>query len=218
MIRRVKAAVTNTKFWMVAAALSALFALATAIFAITTNVDIPLTRGVAAISGKELRLSPVSKRELQGIVNKEEMVVAISAVSVSLAKNTRVPTFFYSDVPEFARIYDNFITNQKEPIRTYSDDKRYNNRVTTILNGNFDCREFKETLAKKFYPEAEHIAPWLCSMAVPPGFDPSGDFVGWLVFYLNQEPSTQDQKRLARIAVDASTAIYRRDMTTQPRE
>jgi hypothetical protein len=203
-------------FWMVCASFSALFAVGIAVFVISKDTDIPAPKKAASISGKVITLTDASKRDLIDTVNTERLIVATTVVTVDLIKNTRVPAFFYSEIPEMQTIWNAFAARGFKGIRVY-DTKEigFNRTITNIINGNLDCKEFRNTIAITLYPDAEKYAPWMCTISIPPGFDSSGDFVGLLALYLSREPSFQEKKYLAKISVDISRMIYNRDVLLQ---
>jgi hypothetical protein len=212
------AATNQTKLWMLAALLSGLFAMLVASFAIYENIGSKEpTKKAASISGKQIVLSEATKRELQNIVNSEDIIVGTTVVTVDLIKNRRIPTYFYSRNADMQLIWNKFAAGGFGGITAFDvGSAKFNDRITNIMNGNFDCRLFKNTIAMQLYPEAEKYGPWLCSMSIPASFDNSGDFVGFVALYLTHEPTDQEKKHLAKLSVDAATIIYHRDVLLQP--
>jgi hypothetical protein len=164
------------------------------------------------ISSKVLKISPRSERMLTDYMKTKSLIVAISTVDADLAKNERRTTFLTSQNVEFQQIWDSYILRREPSPALFTKEPDQNDRIANLLNGNLDCREFKRTINMGFIPEAEKIAPWICSISVPPGFDGSGDFVGFINFFLTRELSDREKKRLSVDAVDISTAIYNQDL------
>lgn len=166
----------------------------------------------AAISGKFLNISIRSKNDLVTFMKKEEAVIGVGTVSISLATNRRTSTFFQSENAGFQAAWEK---NQSTRVRlpeVFSNKPYFNTRITKIINGNFECRKTADTLIATQYP-AHDFAPIVCSISVPPGFDDSGDFVGYINFFLNGEPTDSEKARLAKEAVLLSSQIYRRDIS-----
>jgi len=165
------------------------------------------------ITGKVLSLSDESRAEIQRFVKREALVVAVAAVRASLSKNERYTEYFFADDAGLQAVWDEYLTRRiAAPLPVFASAPSNNDRMANVLNGAFDCRPFKDTVSYQLFPAADKYAPWLCTVSVPPGFDGSGDFTGFLTFYLKKEPTEGDKKSLAVIASELAAAIYRRDV------
>lgn len=217
--RIIKHAKDNPNIWKglaIAAAVSAAIGIGLVFFHDEKERD--PKKSPAAISGRELTLSEQSKVLLRQIVNAEPLVVAAASVRASLIKNERQITFLYTENPKFQAIWGEYLAHADKialplfrptvPIQ--------NDRIANVLNGNFDCRRFSLTINYELFPAADAITPWLCTISVPPGFDRSGDFTGFLTFFLTREPSDQEKKNLALKSGVISTYIYRHDVESAP--
>jgi hypothetical protein len=168
-------------------------------------------RPAATITGKYLSPSFQSKAELIAFMKREENIVGLSVVSISLVTNERNVTFFESEIPAFTAAWDKYLATRTSIPPVFTQNYYQNTRITEIINGNFECRLTKATLIGTLYP-ADKYAPWVCSIAVPPAFDDSGDFLGYLNFFLKGPISDSEKARLAKEAIILSNNIYRRDI------
>jgi len=165
----------------------------------------------ATISGKNLVLSSKSKAELIAFMKREENVVGISTVSISLFTNERRVTFLSSEIPAFSAAWNKYLATRTSIPSVFTQNYYQNTRITEIINGNFECRLTRVTVIGTLYP-ADKYAPWVCSIAVPPAFDDSGDFVGYIDIFLKGPISDSERARLAKEAIILSNSVYHRDI------
>lgn len=199
--------------WKKLAIAVSIFAVAAATLAVFNHmhrVEIE-SRPAAVISNKQFIVSPESKRDLVEFLKDEPSVIAISTISISLISNQRDATFFQSEEVGLQKEWETYRAGRTSIPFAFSDDSKSNLRMAKIINGNFECRKTAETAIPQFY-HAEKYAPITCSISVPPGFDKSADFVGYINFFISaQEMTDSEQARLAKRAVDLSSKIYERD-------
>jgi len=172
--------------------------------------DVPVKS--VAITGTPLELSTESASDLIAFAKNHSNIVGVSAVTVNLAKNSVHTTYFKGLTPQMESMWNNYESHRASAPAAYASTATLNARITSLINGNFVCSKFEDTLNYKFFPDAIAFSPWICSIAVPPGFDKSGDFVGYVNFFLAQPPADRDQKALAGDAVILASTIYKRDI------
>jgi hypothetical protein len=165
------------------------------------------------ISNTKFQISDRSKDALVEYMREEPLIVGVAAVEVDLAKNTRRTVFFQASLSALQRVWDDYLTRRAPPPAVFSASSpaQQNERMAHVINGNFDCRPFRDTVGFKYYPEAENFAPWICSISVPPGFT-GGDFSGFITFYLTREPEDAEMKKMTKNAIELSALIHRRDI------
>jgi hypothetical protein len=170
-------------------------------------------KSAASLSGKFLSISSISKNELVEMMTRESAVVGISVVSISLISNRRQTTFFESELAGLRLEWERYMATRDSIPPVFTDNAVMNSRITAIINGKFECRNTRDTQIQLQF-NAGKYAPTVCSIAVPPGFDSSGDFVGYINFFINEEILSDSEKaRLAKEAVLISTKIYHRDIS-----
>lgn len=204
----------NEGAWRVAATVLSLIALCFAAYVWLSYKERQAAEALpaAAISGKQLVISAESKAQLIALMNKEDLVVGISVVSISLSSNRRTVTFFDSKDMEFKEEYNKYRAKRLADPNVFTQNPTQNSRITSILNGNFECRPTAETVIASRYP-ADKYAPLVCSMSVPPGFDDSRDFVGYInIFIRSENIQDSDRGRLSARTIAISRDIYHRDL------
>ncbi len=204
----------DEKFWKRAAIALLIFAGAITAFVVKSGYDqvVVSHKPAAALSGKYLVLSVKSKDELVAFMNKEKGVVAVSTIAISLITNKRHATFFATKDAGMESIWLDYMARRNSNPAVFTEAESYNSRITSIINGNFECRPTNETIVANLFA-AEKYAPVVCSISVPAGFDDSGDFVGYINFFMKEELNDYDKARITKDAIVLSTNIYKRDIS-----
>lgn len=215
MPKRILKKIKNNLSWQIATGILVLVSLAGISLVINEHNHrgqiAAMTR--PAITGIPLKLSTTSQDELIEFGKSHpEVVVAVASVSVNLATNDRHTTFFYGVKPEMQTMWNMYVTHRAHQVSVYASEPDQNSRMTRIINGGLDCVPFNQTLNYKYYPEAGEWTKWLCSIAVPAGFDNSGDFVGFINIFMSRQPTDQEQKLFSKEATEISADIYKRDI------
>jgi len=204
----------NPKLWRAITFASFIAAVLAVGFAFFQHHSLSPTERTGQITDKELVLSAKSESDLWKTVEKDPLILGIQIVSISLAKNQRHTIFFKADVPGLQAAWDEYNSRRfslRPPVFAASEPGQ-NDRIAKIINGDFDCRPYYDTLTFKFVPQIADFASWVCTTSVPPSFDKSGDFNGILTIYLPREPSDVEKKNLAKTTVELSHDIFRRDV------
>lgn len=210
-MKRVIAMAKDVKFWLKGAVISLVV---TAIIALMTWQRVETVVGVkhkTAISGQMLTISIESEKEITKFLQSSGDIVAVSAVSASLSKNIRRTIFFKTENAELQQIWDSYMTRRQSRVNVFAAEIR-NDRIINVINGEFDCRPFSETIGFKLYPSANKMVNSICSISIPAGFDKSGDFVGFVNIFLNKGMTIAERNKLAQRAIILSNNIYRREI------
>lgn len=188
---------------------SGLAALAAISFAVFRHYQLSnVSPVIGNITGVPLVPSTASKNELIKFMNKEELIIAVGAVSISLVKNQLRVEFFQSELPEVQQLWEDYKAKGIPITPAFSTVPETNVQLAQIINGDFGCHLFKSTA----YAVLEEKGPWMCSMTVPPGLHSSGDLIGFISFHLTREPTPEEKARLAEEVAAISQSIYTRDL------
>jgi hypothetical protein len=205
--------------WVTTALVAALVAVCSVLFAVYHEKIMPQPFVKAPyISGRLLGdVSDRSQVQLQKFLKDEEKIIGISVIQANLVKNRRTTVYFISDSPALQAAWDEYITKRQDPPALFKQDSpEMNTRVVDIFNGSFICVKFTETVSYAYWPKGAEAAPWICTVPVPPGFDGSGDFTGYINFFFSTKPTENDQRRISKAAAEISKDIYKRDVENSP--
>lgn len=214
------AAITKTEgYWKMMAIMSSLVALIIVALVAKNvydrqeaSVKPAAVKPAAEITGKQLIISPRSRDELLAFMERETAIIGVSTVSISLKNNRRNVTFFQSENAGLQKTWDDNVATRTSLPKVFSDNPQFNSRIAKIINGNFECRRTEETMIATLYP-AHKYAEIVCAISVPPSFDESSDFIGYINFFMTSIPTDSEKARLAKEAVTLSSTIYHRDIS-----
>jgi len=134
--------------------------------------------------------------EIDSVVLRTDIIEGVQIVKVDLQKNIRYIVYSSIKNPEIQKIYSNFITDNvsiEVPVFTASNSQ--NIAMVSIINHEFICYPFKDTISYELIPELGKFVTTVCSTTVPVE---TGKFAGFVAVFLNRMP-TDTEKDLIRI-------------------
>jgi hypothetical protein len=163
--------------------------------------------GTHAVQQPPWIVSDETKSELISVVKNSLNIKFIAVNEVDLQKNTRVPKFWYIQDPAGQGLEAKVQSTLPQPVFDY--DAKNTQQMVAVLNNEFNCAKYQDTIYGRLYPELTKAVPTICRIAIPPFY---GRFIGILEIGFSSQPSKEelDAARLevARIAVE----IYLRDV------
>lgn len=136
-------------------------------------------------------------------------VGGISVTNVNFKKNTRSTAYFSIVDPALKAAYASFQSNRISDTVLFNDNEMNNQRMINLINGEFVCNDFKDTIAFKNLPGAASSIVTICSISIPPYY---GRFSGYMTIYLTKKPSSDELTIVRQVARDISLRIYETDV------
>lgn len=155
-----------------------------------------------------LKLSKISVSEIDAIVIKSELIIGVQIAVVDFNNNTRLVVYSTMDDENLKRSYDNFMDNSVGNIPLFNSDTTNNVRISQLINGEFICNNFKETIEYKISPSAESSVNTICSNGIPPYY---GKFAGIITLYLKRAPTKEDVDQLRNLSKSTAKLVFERD-------
>ena len=155
----------------------------------------------------ESPLSEQLRKEVNADLDRVDIINGVQVVKIDLTRNVRFLIHTYWKTSELQRLYDDFSkTRITSEIPVFSKDEVQNARIIRIMNHEFDCTPFKDTLSYKLVPEsANHIAV-VCSISIPPAFS---EFKGIIAASLSRVPTEIEKAFVRNALMDISNNIYK---------
>lgn len=143
---------------------------------------------------------------IDSAVNRMPVVVGIQIVKVDLQKNVRYISYSSLQNAAIKKIYSNFIAdNITAEVPAFTRNQVQNSRMLSLINHEFICYPFTDTLFYELLPELNKHIKTVCSTTIP--VEP-GKFVGFVAVFLSREP-TDIERDLIRIeSIIISTQAY----------
>lgn len=155
------------------------------------------------------KISKQSMAEVDEAEKKSDLIIAIQVVIIDFQKNVRIPVYTASTHPELKRLYDEYKKNAIAEVPLFSGDVTNNKHLIELINGEFTCYPFSETLVSKVLPESGKFINTACAIGVPPYY---GKFSGSIVFYLKRAPTPSEVEQIRALGRTLSANIYDRDI------
>ncbi len=157
----------------------------------------------------KIKTSEQTNSYIDNILTKSSNISGIQIINVNFRKNTRSTAYF--------TISDRILRDEVEDHRKksiadtplFNENETNNQRLINLINGDFVCTDFKDTIGGKIWPKAATSVTTVCSISVPPYY---GRFSGYVNVYLNRKPDSSDIILLKQLMRDISLRIYEKDI------
>lgn len=136
-------------------------------------------------------------------------VGGIAVIGVNFKKNVRTTAYFSITDPGLKIAYDIFQANKISDTVLFNDNETNNQRMINLINGEFVCNDFKDTIAIKILSGASSSISMICSISIPPYY---GRFSGYMTIYLLKKPNNDELNIIRQVARDISLRIYETDV------
>lgn len=154
-------------------------------------------------------LSKKTTTEIDLAVIQSDIVVAIQVTLVDFQRNTRVITYTSIDKPELRVIFNRFIKTAPAELPLFNTDPINNRRLVNLVNGEFICDPYRDTIAAKFLPESMEHIDTLCANSIPPFY---GRFSGIIGIYLKRQPTPNEVDQIRTLSKTLSSTVFNNDL------
>jgi hypothetical protein len=94
----------------------------------------------------------------------------ISIIEVDLRRNTRFPRFFFVEDIENSRVIQDELSTLL-PQAVFDMDPKNTKQLVSVLQNEFSCVRFQDTVYQRFVPEVGKKTPVICRIAIPPFYN-----------------------------------------------
>lgn len=152
-------------------------------------------------------ISSALEKEVHTSLEKLDSMVGVQIVKADLKKNVRYLIHSHWQTPELQKIHDEFsIKSITLEVPVFSDDSAQNMRIIKLMNHEFDCVPFVDTLNFKFAPQAANDVAVTCSISIPPAFT---EFKGMVSVLLSRVPTDAEKLIIKEVLTEISDKIYK---------
>lgn len=154
---------------------------------------------------KLLNISRATKMRIHNLVTKSDLVIGVRVLTLNFQRNVRVDTYTEIDNPDVQKVYDKFTNNRVYDVPIFTDSVASNNRILHIINGEFTCTPFKESLSYKLVPEAAQYIESICTIGIPPY---NNDVSGMISIYFKRTALPEEKAEMFQVMRDLALTIY----------
>lgn len=163
-------------------------------------------------------LTKETKTRLNDTVNRlPNLVAGIQIINVNFKKNSRSTSYSYVTEPILKASMYEYEETLVTATPLFNSNEVNNKRIVDLVNGEFICTPFKNTLGAKIYPKAVATVTTICSVSIPPHY---GKFSGYMNLYLKHPPDITEIDMIRQLLFDLAGKIYVTDILreTDPAE
>jgi len=161
------------------------------------------------LSPSNQKLSKHVTDQINDAVMRSELIVGIQVTIVDFQRNTRMIIYTNIDNPQLKELYNRYNSGSIAEVSLFDDDEKNNKRLVNLINGEFVCNPFKDTIAAKLVPEGEKYVRTICANGIPPRYS---KFAGIIGVYLSREPTPEEVDQIRTLAKQLSSEIYDHDL------
>lgn len=156
-----------------------------------------------------VKLSKKTISEIIANVDKSDLIIGMQVTIVDFQKNRRMVIYTYTDDINIGKIWQEFESKGLIELPVFNSDIQNNRRMVDLINGEFICNPFSETIGAKLSPEAGKYVSTVCANGIPPFY---GKFTGLVSVYTKKVPSSEEVDQIRTLTKSLSDAIYERDL------
>jgi len=154
-------------------------------------------------------IGKTSKEEIDQIVTHSDLIVAIVVSTVDFQKNTRHIIYKSSDDRNLRKIYDDEDKKLTNDVPLFNNDTINNGRMVDLINGEFTCHLYNNSIDALLIPASIPYANTVCSNGIPPFY---GMFSGVVSVITKRTPSATEVAQLREVLKNLASKIYERDI------
>lgn len=157
------------------------------------------------------QVSQETKIDLVKFVKNQELVNFALVTQIDLKKNRRSPRFWYLESDKAEAVSKKAAILVPQPV--FDDDGKNTSQILAVLNTDFLCTPYGDTIFARHFPELKEEMPVICRMSIPPIF---GQFTGILTIGMKRVPTKDEVAAIRQLAAEMSTKIYMKDIVQRP--
>lgn len=154
-------------------------------------------------------LSKKSREEIDMLVVQSDLIVSIIISTVDFQKNTRHIIYKNSDDSNLRKIYDTDDRGLSGDVPLFNADTINNSRMVDLINGEFTCHSYSNSIDAMLTPTTIPFANTVCSNGIPPFY---GMFSGVVSVILKRNPTASEIAQLREVTRNLASKIYERDI------
>jgi len=158
------------------------------------------------------KLSKETVNDIHSVVARSELIVGVRVYMADFQKNTRILIYQEMDDPKLEGIYMAYSNSSIAELPLFNDDVVNNKNLVALINGEFICIPFTETLLSKYAASATIYDKEVCSNGIPASY---GRFTGIIAVHLNRKPTSEEVDQIRSTSRTLSTRIYDRDLSVE---
>ena len=166
---------------------------------------------IDATSPHVTELSKATILEINTVADKSENIEAKQVILAEFQKNERIIIYTYIEEEEKALkdIWAKYSSSSVGNMALFTDNVADNKVVVDLINGEFICRLYSETINVRLAPESAKYVKFTCANGIPASY---GRFTGIILLYLKHQPTPEEYDQIKSATRLLSTHIFENDL------
>lgn len=166
---------------------------------------------IDATSPHVTELSTPTIQAIKIVADKSENIEAIQVILADFQKNERIIIYTYIEEEEkvLRDIWLKYSSGSVGNMALFTDNVADNKVVVDLINGEFICRLYSETINARLAPESAKYVKFTCANGIPASY---GRFTGIILLYLKYQPTIEEHDQLKSATRILSTHIFENDL------
>jgi hypothetical protein len=159
--------------------------------------------------GVSFKVGVETKKQIDAKVKAEKSIIGIVVMSADLRSNEAKSVYFSGDDPTLVATDRIAHEGGSTSVPMFTSDEKHNASTIHLINGQFNCQRFEDTLSAKIYPDLSMNTKSICKSSIPSYY---GYFSGYIAVFMNIVPSQEQEEQLKLATEKLATDIYFRDV------
>lgn len=159
--------------------------------------------------GLTFKVGQVTQRQLQEVVTAEPTIIGVTVFSTDLRLNQARALYFFGDDQTLTPVVTRAISTGSDRVPLFTGNDQSNLHTIRLINGQFACIPFDQSLFGKLYPELNDTVKTICRTSIPSYY---GYFSGYIEAYLTEVPSPERELQFKLFIEKLANEIYFRDV------
>lgn len=169
----------------------------------------------SSMVGLTFIIGQVTQKQLQEMVTAEPTIVGASIFSTDLRMNQAKLLYFFGDDQVLSPVLQRAVQMGSNRLPMFTGNDQTNLHTIKLINGQFACVPFDQSLVSKIYPELRGTVKAICRTSIPSYY---GYFSGYIEAYMTEAPTPERELQYQLFIEKLANEIYFRDVieTQQP--
>lgn len=159
--------------------------------------------------GLSFKIGQETRTAIEARVKNDRSIIGIYVMSADLRSNEARSVFFFGTDATLNAIDRSSRASGHDSLPMFTSDEKHNISTIRLINGQFSCTKFPETLLSKIHRDLNVSVKAICSSSIPSYY---GYFSGYLTVFLGAVPTPEQELHLKIVIEKLSTDIYFRDV------
>jgi hypothetical protein len=147
--------------------------------------------------------------QIKYLVAKNSLIKSISVLTANIHLNRRTIVYRFSEDMVANETFNKMTAERGMSQPIFNEDDANNKQMVSLINGEFACTPFKDSINMKLVPSLAAASPMICRVSLPPYY---GDFAGYLSIVLVKVPTPSEEKELEQIVKQLASELFFKDV------